>query len=97
MQSVKVQIDEYGKIRITDTDGNRMISLFRHIRNALAHGNTYFFENGFMMLADRNEKKDDTARIILPISALLEWIWIIDKNERYYVKSDYDVKEGHNK
>ena len=54
--NTKIQIDEYGKVNIKDDDGNRMICLFRHIRNSLAHGNIYFFKNGNMMLEDFEDK-----------------------------------------
>ena len=38
--------------------------LLTHIRNALAHGNTYFFENGKLLLEDKN-KSNTTAMILI--------------------------------
>lgn len=55
--------------------------LFRHIRNAFAHGNTYFFENENVLLEDKDGKKV-TARILIPQQALLEWTGIIDKSRK---------------
>ncbi len=53
-------------------------SVLTHIRNAFAHGNTYFFDNGNVMLEDKN-KNIITARIIIKQQTLLDWIFIIDK------------------
>lgn len=58
--------------------------LLEHIRNSFAHGNTYFFENGMMLLEDKNGNKI-TARILLKQKVLLDWINLIDKNQRYYI------------
>lgn len=57
--------------------------LLEHVRNALAHGGTYFFENKMMLLEDKVEGKV-TARILMNQKVLLEWIRLIDKEERYY-------------
>lgn len=59
-------------------------SVLTHIRNAFAHGNTYFFDNGFMMLEDKN-KQTITARMIIKQQTLLDWIGLVDKEERYYI------------
>lgn len=55
-------------------------SVLTHIRNAFAHGNTYFFDNGNMMLEDKNNG-NITARIIIKRQTLLDWIFIIDKDK----------------
>jgi hypothetical protein len=62
-------------------------SVLTHIRNAFAHGNTYFFDNGNVMLEDKNNGTV-TARIIIRQQTLLDWIFIIDKEARYYVPID---------
>ena len=59
-------------------------SVLTHIRNAFAHGNTYFFDNGNVMLEDKN-KGIITARIIIKQQTLLDWIFIIDKEKKYYI------------
>lgn len=59
-------------------------SILTHIRNALAHGNTYLFENGNMMLEDFAADGRITARMILHQKTLLDWIKIIDKDSKYY-------------
>ena len=58
--------------------------LLEHIRNSFAHGNTYFFENGMMLLEDKNGNKI-TARMLVKQKVLLDWINLIDKEQRYYI------------
>lgn len=60
-------------------------SVLTHIRNSLAHGLTYFFDNGNVLFEDRDPRGTITARIILKIQTLLDWIALIDKNQKYYV------------
>lgn len=57
--------------------------LLTHIRNALAHGNTYFFENGNLLLEDKN-KSNTTAMILIRQKTLLDWIKLIDHKEKFY-------------
>lgn len=80
-QKYSISINENEKIKFGGGSGteNRIKCLFRHIRNAFAHGNTYFFENGNVLLEDKDGTKV-TARILIPQQALLEWIGIIDRN-----------------
>ena len=56
-----------------------MVCLFRHIRNAIAHGNTYQFENNNILLEDKYKGKL-TARILIKHETLIDWIKVIDKN-----------------
>ncbi len=58
--------------------------LLEHIRNSLAHGGTYFFENDMMLLEDKNGNRI-TARILIKQKTLLDWIKLIDKNQNYYI------------
>lgn len=58
--------------------------VFTHIRNAFAHGNTYFFDNGFILLEDKNQGKP-TARILIRQQTLLDWVALIDHEERFYI------------
>lgn len=60
-------------------------SVLTHIRNAFAHGLTYFFDNGNVLLEDKDQRGTITARIILKMQTLLDWITLIDKEQRYYV------------
>lgn len=62
-------------------------SILTHIRNAFAHGNTYFFENGNTLLEDKN-RNIITARILLKLQTLLDWIGLIDKEQRFYILRD---------
>ena len=60
-------------------------SILTHIRNALAHGNTYLFKNGNMMLEDiAMDGKTITARMVLHQKTLIDWIKVIDKDSKFY-------------
>lgn len=59
-------------------------AFFKHIRNSFAHGNTYFFDNGNVLLEDKNGSTT-TAMFLLRQQTLLDWIALIDKNQKYYV------------
>ena len=63
-------------------------SVLTQIRNSLAHGNTYFFENGNVLFEDKDMRGVITARIILKQQTLLDWISLIDKDQQYYVLHD---------
>lgn len=67
-------------------------SVLTHIRNSLAHGNTYFFENGNVLLEDKDPRGSITSRILLRQRTLLDWISIIDNEQRYYIIRD--VRNG---
>ena len=71
-------------------------SIFRHIRNALAHGNTYFFANQNVLLEDKN-KNQITAEILIPKQALLDWIKVVDKNQKFYYIDEADGVEKNDK
>ena len=60
-------------------------SVLTHIRNAFAHGNTYYFENQFVLFEDKDQKGIITARIILAQQTLIDWISLIDSEQRFYV------------
>ena len=57
--------------------------VLNHIRNALSHGNTYIFENKKIMLEDLRGGKI-TARMIFDVNTLINWIKLIDINEKFY-------------
>ena len=59
-------------------------AFFSHIRNAFAHGNTYFFDNGSVLLEDKNGSIT-TAMILIKQQTLLDWISLIDKEQRFYI------------
>lgn len=60
-------------------------SVLTHIRNSFAHGRTYFFDNGNILLEDKDQRGTITARIILRVQTLLDWVCLIDKNEKFYI------------
>ena len=66
--------------------GGKGVTLLTHMRNSLAHGCTYFFDNGNMLLEDRaaGSSGKTTAKILLPQSSFLDWIKIIDIDGKYY-------------
>lgn len=68
-------------------------SVLTHVRNAFAHGNTYFFDNGNLMLEDKDQRGTITARIILKQQTLLDWISLIDKTQKFYVIHDVEKAE----
>lgn len=84
LQNYHVDIDENEKPKIESVE-SRINSIFRHIRNSLAHGNTYFFPNGMCLLEDKESSTKITAEILIPCEALLTWIGIVDKKRRYYI------------
>lgn len=72
-------------------------TMFTHIRNSLAHGCTYYFDNGMMLLEDRanGSSGKTTAMMLLPQSAFVDWIKIIDIDAKYYFRnSDRSLYES---
>lgn len=69
--------------------------ILTHIRNALAHGNTYFFDNDNVLFEDKNGSII-TARIVLKVQTLIDWILLIDKKNLYptlNLKENFDPRE----
>ena len=90
-QNFSVTVKENGTANISETE-TRMECLFRHIRNPIAHNHTYCFDNGNIILEDRDEKGIISAVILMPKQALLEWIDIVDtKNICGITKGEEDV------
>jgi len=96
----KVDIDNTGIVCITqftieDEKAPKKIhgdceSILRHIRNSFAHGNTYFFNNGNLLLEDKKGSKI-TASILIEQQTLIDWIRLIDIDEKYY--SFYEMEK----
>lgn len=82
MQDYSVSIDENENFAFNNDEG-RIKCIFRHIRNALAHGNTFFFENGMLLMKDFSGKTC-SAGIMIPQHSLLDWISIVDYNQSFY-------------
>lgn len=77
----KFELLEDGSIK-KETSETRMECLFRHIRNSIAHGHTYYFPNNeTLLLEDCDLDSRITARILLKKSTLLDWIGIIDEEQ----------------
>lgn len=73
----KIIAHEDGTFTISSSEG-RMICLFRHIRNSLAHNRTYLFDNGKIMLEDGCNKQI-TARILIDKEVLVTWMRVIQR------------------
>lgn len=89
----QISVNEDGQIVITPKE-KRMVCLFRHIRNAIAHNRSCLLNNGEMLLLEdwENDKKTTknilSARILIRPQTLIDWIRIIDKNHIHYYKSE---------
>lgn len=82
MQDYSISIDENENLGFNNDEG-RIKCLFRHVRNSLAHGNTFFFENGMLLMKDYSGKTC-SASILIPQQSLLDWISIVDYNQSFY-------------
>lgn len=80
MQEFIYQHDENESVRVESKE-SRVRCLFRHIRNAFAHGNTYLLPNGMILFEDKESGSTGkvSARILMPQAALLKWITIVDR------------------
>lgn len=83
MQKYSVTVDENENLKYAGGGESRINCLFRHIRNSFAHSNTYFFENGNVLLEDK-DNSTITARILINKQTLINWITYIDKDKKYY-------------
>lgn len=85
-QSYTIKVRENGKIDITNSE-SRMVCLFRHIRNSLAHNRIYLSQDRTMiLLEDAEDGGRLSARILIPVHSLVEWIKIVDRNKNFYFK-----------
>ncbi len=78
--------DENEKLTLTSNE-SRINAIFRHIRNSLAHVNTYFFPNGMCLFEDKEATKT-TASILISRNTLIDWIFVVDKKGVMYKDSD---------
>lgn len=87
-QNFSITVRENGTVNIENAE-TRMLCLFRHIRNSMAHNRIYFSPDGDKILLEDADDKGITARILIPAASLLNWITIIDKNRKFYqISSD---------
>lgn len=75
------------RIAIYNSEGNQMLSVFDHIRNALAHGRFTVYKDGMIAMEsgkmiyvrERHKNKlDIRARMLIKKENLIEWIDIIE-------------------
>lgn len=76
-QNIRISVHEDGTTVVAPQE-TRMECLFRHIRNAFAHNQTYIFDNGNVLLEDSEENEKISARILIPKGSLLKWINITE-------------------
>lgn len=78
-QDFGINVMESGQAEVLSKE-TRMVCLFRHMRNAIAHNHIYIFDNGNMVLEDVDAQNNDiTARILLKKSTLIDWITVVKK------------------
>lgn len=88
-QNFKVTVKENGEVKLEERE-TRMQCLFRHIRNSIAHNRTYLFENGEMiLLEDADTDKKVTARILIKVKTLVDWIEIIRGKTQEHPQENY--------
>ncbi len=87
LQKYSTTVDENENIQFAGGGENHISCLFRHIRNSFAHGNTYFFDNKTVLLEDK-DGNTVSARILIKMQTLLDWIALIDRDQNYYALTD---------
>ena len=79
-QNVKVSSFEDGTTEIRQQE-TRMECLFRHLRNSIAHNLTYLFDNDNILIEDRDDNGEISARILAPKTILLDWMTIVKSKQ----------------
>lgn len=88
-QNFQMTAKESGRVEFKNKE-TRMQCLFRHIRNSIAHNRTYLFENGEMiLLEDADTDKKVTARILIKVKTLVDWIQIIRGKTQEHPQENY--------
>ena len=81
---------EKNRIAVYNSEGNIFLSVFDHIRNALAHGRFTIYNDGMIAMESgknvydcekRKNMMDVRARMLLKKETLLNWIAIIEAGE----------------
>lgn len=91
-QNYNVAVKEDGAVNITNAE-TRMVCLFRHIRNAMAHNRIYYSDDGNSILLEDGDNNEITARILIPTHTLVDWIKIVDRNQKFYYKAKETAPE----
>lgn len=91
LMNKSVLIHEDGSVVVTPSE-SRLVCLFRHIRNSLAHNRIYLFDNGNILLEDKSDGKI-TARLLIKVRTLVDWIAEVDKNQKHYGKTEEQSKQ----
>lgn len=76
---VTLSLREDGSIQKLSNNESRMQNLFRHLRNGIAHGQTYVFPTAKTILIEDRKGNSPTARILVKKETLLKWIDIVEK------------------
>ena len=84
----KLTVTEYGEMKNSSGE-KRLVCIFRHIRNSLAHNRVYLYDGDMIMLEDAaDDGKNVTARLLMKSKTLIDWIYIVDKDNKYYYKPE---------
>lgn len=83
LQDGKIEnLDEERGVLVQTSDTNKYLKLFYRIRDGLAHGSFSLRKNcndEKMIVIQDQDRNNVTARIVIRLNTLLEWIRIIDK------------------
>ena len=52
----------------------RVETILTHIRNSIAHGNTFFFENGNSLFIDKSRGGDVSGALLIPSRSLIDFM-----------------------
>lgn len=98
--SLEIEIDELRALSMQPysiSDRNKPVGkisksecLLAHIRNSFAHANTYWLDNGNVLLEDKagGSSGKTTAMILINSQTLVRWIKAIDIEGRFYFQGE---------
>lgn len=59
-------------------NATRVEVILSHIRNSIAHGNTFFFDNGNVLLLDVTRQGDKSCALLIPSRALVDFMQTVN-------------------
>ena len=83
-------VDSERAVIVKSSENNNYLRLFHRIRNGLAHGKyglCYSKKNEKMVIIQDDDTYNVTARIVIKLSTLLEFITTVDKNKILLLKN----------
>lgn len=79
----KINLKEDGGVNVTPSE-SRLACVFRHIRNAMAHGQVYGLGNQMIYMFDKDDDGKNSAALVIKQKTLFDWIRVVDKNGAFY-------------